>query len=113
MNHKLGILQWILVIVASLVIAATAVSLLGGGHLLVAAWQALGVALSVGVVIILLLGAVTFYFLPTMIACMRKHPNALPIFVVNLFLGWTLLGWVVTLAWSLFRLPAPAEPTRG
>jgi RsiW-degrading membrane proteinase PrsW (M82 family) len=50
----------------------------------------------------LIFAAVAFvlYFLPTIIAAKRHHPNDAAIFVVNLFLGWTFLGWVVALAWS-------------
>ena len=46
-------------------------------------------------------------FLPTLIAKSRNHPNTLPIFLVNLFLGWTFLGWVVSLVWACTR---PATP---
>lgn len=41
------------------------------------------------------------YLLPTIIASNRSHPNVAPIAVINIFLGWTLLGWVVALAWSV------------
>ena len=42
------------------------------------------------------------YFIPSIIAIyFREHPSQTAIFVVNLFLGWSLLGWVVALAWSL------------
>jgi hypothetical protein len=41
-----------------------------------------------------------FYFLPSINARERRHPNVGAIFVVNLFLGWTFLGWVLALAWS-------------
>ena len=41
------------------------------------------------------------YMLPWLIALERKHPNSAPIFVVNLFLGWTLIGFVVCLAWAV------------
>lgn len=40
------------------------------------------------------------YFLPSIIAISRDHPNATGIFILNLFLGWTLLGWVGALIWS-------------
>lgn len=45
-------------------------------------------------------------FLPTLVAKSRNHPNTLPIFLVNLFLGWTFIGWVVSLVWACTR-PAP------
>ena len=40
------------------------------------------------------------YFLPAIVAFQRAHKNSASILVVNIFLGWTLLGWVVALAWS-------------
>jgi len=38
------------------------------------------------------------YFLPTIIG--RNKSDAGLIFVVNLFLGWTVVGWVVALIWA-------------
>ena len=46
-------------------------------------------------------------FLPTLVAKSRNHPNTLPIFLVNLFMGWTFLGWVVSLVWACARRAAP------
>ena len=40
------------------------------------------------------------YFLPGFIACMRGHHNAGAIVILNLFLGWTLIGWVIGLVWA-------------
>ena len=48
----------------------------------------------------LILLAVFVYFLPTFVAAMRGHQNAAAIFVLNLFLGWSFVGWVVALVWS-------------
>lgn len=42
----------------------------------------------------------SIYLLPSLVAAGRKHPNSNSIGIVNIFLGWTLLGWVVALAWS-------------
>lgn len=42
-----------------------------------------------------------FYFLPTCIAVARKTSNKGSIFGTNLFLGWTILGWIVALVWSI------------
>ena len=44
-----------------------------------------------------------FYFLPTLIAFLRRHKNKLAIFLLNLLLGWTVLGWVVSLVWSVIK----------
>lgn len=49
------------------------------------------------------------YFLPTTIAVIRKRSNTMAIFVLNLFLGWTLIGWVIALVWAVATdTPKPA-----
>jgi hypothetical protein len=45
--------------------------------------------------VVIVLGA---YFLPTIISIARKNNQALTVFVINLFFGWTFLGWVIALA---------------
>ena len=45
------------------------------------------------------------YLLPSIFACGRNHTNAGPIIVINLFTGWSLIGWVAALAWSLSHQP--------
>jgi hypothetical protein len=47
------------------------------------------------------------YFAPTIIALARRHPQQWAILAVDLFIGWTILGWVVALAWSLMRVDRP------
>jgi hypothetical protein len=50
------------------------------------------------------------YFLPTIIAAARHHHNALAIFLLNLLLGWTVLGWVGSLVWSVTAVtPRPTS----
>ena len=46
-------------------------------------------------VIVAILG---FYFLPTIVG--RKKKNATAIFVLNFFLGWTFIGWLIALIWA-------------
>ena len=60
-----------------------------------------------GILFLAVIGVV--YFLPSIIAARRYHPNGAPIYVVNLFLGWTLIGWVIALAWSLTAIPQPPK----
>jgi cytochrome c biogenesis protein CcdA len=40
------------------------------------------------------------YLVPWSIAFARRHHKQVEIFLVNLLLGWTLIGWVGTLIWS-------------
>ena len=48
-----------------------------------------------------LLAAIVFvYLLPWFVAAWRDHNNRAAIALLNLFLGWTFLGWVVALVWS-------------
>lgn len=51
---------------------------------------------------IVVLGAL--YFVPLMVACARKHREA-QVAVLNLFLGWTLVFWVLALVWALGEKP--------
>lgn len=41
------------------------------------------------------------YFAPLLVASHRRHRQMMPIFVLNFLLGWTLIGWAVSLAWAL------------
>jgi len=42
-----------------------------------------------------------FYLLPFAIAFNKRRANTGVIFALNLFLGWSLLGWVAALVWAL------------
>ena len=37
------------------------------------------------------------YFLPSIIALARSKRDLLAIFLLNLFLGWCVIGWIVAL----------------
>jgi len=58
------------------------------------------------------------YFLPGYIAAHRQVSNFMPIFLTNLFFGWTGIGWIVCLIWSVSdhvqpkaRLPVEDQAT--
>jgi hypothetical protein len=53
---------------------------------------------------------VAVYFAPCLIAGIRNHHQSGSILVINLFLGWTFIGWVVALAMacSAVRQPPPS-----
>jgi hypothetical protein len=40
------------------------------------------------------------YFLPSIVALARSKRDLLAIFLLNFFLGWTVIGWIVSLVWA-------------
>lgn len=44
--------------------------------------------------------AIFLYFLPSFIAIIRHHSSAFAIILVNVFFGWTMIGWFWALIWS-------------
>src|SRR5476651_2096278 len=66
-----------------------------------------------------LLIVAALYFLPALIGLLRGHHNFMSLLMLNLFLGWTFIGWVGALIWSFAAnpvvdvkqvLPPPALP---
>lgn len=58
------------------------------------------------------------YFLPTIFAFSRKKNNKGIIFLTNFFLGWSVIGWIVSLTWALSSdnpqtIIANNNPTNG
>ena len=49
------------------------------------------------------------YMLPSSIAIVRKVRNVGSIIVINFFLGWTLIGWIVALAMAASSKPQPLQ----
>lgn len=48
---------------------------------------------------------VALYLLPTLLGALNERRAVVPIAVVNILLGWTIIGWFVALFWAL----APAR----
>ena len=55
-----------------------------------------------GWALILLILIALSYFVPWVIGWCRGACNLFLLFLVNLFLGWTLVGWVFAMAWAIF-----------
>jgi hypothetical protein len=47
------------------------------------------------------------YFLPSIVALARSKRDIAGIILLNFFLGWTMIGWVVALVWAV-KADAPA-----
>jgi hypothetical protein len=64
----------------------------------------LGLLVSIGV-------PLGVYFAPTTVAVARKVPNIGAVAIVNTFVGWTVIGWVVALVMA--TRPAGAAIAQG
>lgn len=65
-------------------------------------------AWSVFVVVGTVGAACALYLLPSLLAFDRKVPNKWSVVVLNVLLGWTLVGWAVALAMAVRDRPQPA-----
>lgn len=59
----------------------------------------LSIAMLIGC-ITLLVASLLLYFIPTIVAVKRKHLQKIPIILINILLGWSLIGWIVALIWA-------------
>jgi hypothetical protein len=54
------------------------------------------------------------HFIPAIVAGVRHTQNFVWILLINIFLAWTLVGWVIALVWALRDEPrytfAPLAP---
>jgi hypothetical protein len=55
-----------------------------------------------------LFGLVALYFLPWIVAARRNRAVA-PVALINLFLGWTFIGWFLALVWASTERSAREE----
>jgi Na+/proline symporter len=52
-----------------------------------------------------LIFAFAFYFVPAIIAALRHTHNATAILLLNIFFGWTVIGWFVALIMAICSAP--------
>ncbi len=71
----------------SMSVAAAAVGGSGGGLMQIVFYVAL----------------LALYLLPIYEASKRRHPRIVPISLIDVFLGWTVIGWIVALVWAVRR----------
>lgn len=46
---------------------------------------------------------ILFYMFPALVAYCGGKRNRFAILVLNLFLGWTFIGWVIALIWAVVK----------
>lgn len=72
-----------------------------------------------GLTLLFLVLCAALYFVPVIVAVTRKSHLTAAIVVIDVFLGWTMIGWVVALAMAFMRpsvvvaLPAPQHHWDG
>jgi len=62
-----------------------------------------------GILFVVGLIVIALYLLPTIIAFTRRVPNAGSVAVINVLLGWSLIGWAVALSMAA-RSKQPPHP---
>lgn len=68
-----------------------------------------GAGIGVLIVMGIALG-IAWYFVPLIISLIRMH-NPLGVGLVNLFVGWTLIGWIAALVMACTSKPQPQAVT--
>lgn len=69
--------------------------------------------------VLLVFAGPVLYFLPAIIALVRKVPNRGSVIVVDLLLAWTVIGWIAALAMACrskpphYGYPGPGYYPRG
>lgn len=53
--------------------------------------------------LIFVVGVALLYFFPLLIAACRGHRNTFGVALLNVFFGWSLIGWVGALLWAVYR----------
>ena len=65
--------------------------------------------ISIAVLSSMAMTTTALYLLPVLIGCARRVPGIGAVAVIDILLGWTLIGWVAALAMAL-RPVTPAGP---
>ncbi len=53
------------------------------------------------------------YFTPAITAIIRNHHEVGAIFLLNLLLGWTVIGWVGAAVWSVMAVKKKSKAVNG
>lgn len=64
-------------------------------------------------VLFLLFVGIFIYLLPTIVAYRSDRKNSSSIFLLNLLLGWTFIGWVAALVWAAKEDDVPVVKDEG
>jgi hypothetical protein len=59
------------------------------------------------------LAAVVVYFIPYIVAMRRFSDAYVGILLLNLFFGWTVVGWFAALIWAYSSKATPPAPAKA
>lgn len=62
-------------------------------------------AIGAGLMLVIVL-CIAVYFIPTVIAFMKQRTNKVSILLVNIFFGWSFIGWFIALIWAVNTDPS-------
>ena len=51
----------------------------------------------------LIFAGLLIYMVPTLVAIGRKHSRTKMIALVNIFVGWSVVGWIAAMVWTFSR----------
>lgn len=63
-----------------------------------------------GVFLFVMAFGLGMYLLPTIVAAARKHRQLPAIALLNILLGWSVLGWIGAIIWAM-TTPQPQQQT--
>jgi len=64
-------------------------------------------------IIVLIAIGIAVYFLPSFIAALRRHKAAGGVIALNVFFGWTALGWIAAFIWAVAGPSSDFDPPAG
>ena len=73
----------------------------GGIMLVISSSNSMGSIFGLIMILFVIALGIAVYFIPTIIAFRKGRDNRISILALNFFLGWSLIGWVISLVWAL------------
>lgn len=56
--------------------------------------------------LVLILVGIVVYWIPTIVAVVRRVPNLGLVIIINLLFGWSIVGWLIALVVAARRRPS-------
>ena len=53
------------------------------------------------IIVIVCLISLAIYLIPTIIAKVKRKRNLSGIALLNIFTGWSMVGWIISLVWAV------------